>query len=257
MNSKRFQGKNVIIAGGAGGVGRAASLLFAAEGASVCIFDIQDDAGRRTVAEIEAAGGSARYLSTDVSKSELVTRSVEKIMVDWDRVDVLFNHAGTVIVKPFLETTEADWRRLMDINFMSMVFVSQSVIPHMLRAGGGTIVNTASISGLTASALESAYCTTKGACIQLTRSIAAEFRDQHIRCNAISPAFIRTDHGLREIKELTEQGKPVTEQSIAKKQGRFCEPEEVARVVLFLASNDSSFINGEVIVVDNAVLSTT
>src|SRR5260370_11584043 len=179
MSNKRFQGKNVIISGGAGGVGRAASLLFAAEGASVCIFDIQDEAGERTVAEIKAAGGIARYLSTDVSKAELVSRSVEEIIADWNRVDVLFNHAGTVVVKPFLETTEADWRRLMDINLMSMVFVSKSVIPHMVKAGGGVIVNTASISGLTASALESAYCTTKGACVQLTRSIAVEFRDRN------------------------------------------------------------------------------
>ncbi len=89
MSNKRFQGKNVIISGGAGGVGRAASLLFAAEGASVCIFDIQDEAGERTVTEIKAAGGIARYLSTDVSKAELVSRSVERIIADWNRIDIL------------------------------------------------------------------------------------------------------------------------------------------------------------------------
>jgi NAD(P)-dependent dehydrogenase (short-subunit alcohol dehydrogenase family) len=252
-----LEGKRALITGGAGGAGRAASLLFADEGAEVCIFDVQDGAGTTTVSEIEAAGGKARYFKTDVSREKAVRDSVEALMDDWERVDILFNHAGTVIVKPFLETTGEDWRRLIEVNVMSMVFASKAVLPHMLEAGGGAIVNTASISGLTASAFESAYCTTKGACVQLTRSIAVEYRDRNIRCNALCPGFIRTDHGLRELGELSSLGELVSEEDIAAVQGRMCELEEIARAALFLASDEASFVNGEMLVVDNGALATT
>jgi NAD(P)-dependent dehydrogenase (short-subunit alcohol dehydrogenase family) len=114
------------------------------------------------------------------------------------------------------------------------------------------IVNTGSISGFTASPMEAAYCVSKGAVMQLTRAIAVEFRDRGIRCNALLPGFIRTPHGLREMDELVALGVDAAEPAIAAAQGRMCEPDEVARVALFLASDASSFINGEGIVVDNA-----
>jgi NAD(P)-dependent dehydrogenase (short-subunit alcohol dehydrogenase family) len=256
LSGSRFRDKKVLITGGASGVGRAAALLFARSGAEVCVFDIQDEEGNAVVSEIKAGGGEARYLSTDVSRSEAVNASVEALVGDWGRIDVLFNQAGTVIVKPFLETTDLEWLRLMNVNFMSMVFVSRAVIPHMLAAGGGVIVNGASVAGLGATVLESAYCVTKGACVQLTRSIAVEFRDRNIRCNAICPGFIRTKHGLREMEELAALGEPFTEEDVAAMQGRMCTPEEAAQAALFLASEESSFVNGEMLIVDNAASAT-
>lgn len=256
MNGGRLEGKRALITGGANGVGRAASLLFAEQGAEVCIFDIQDEAGVETVSKIEAAGGRAHCLSIDVSQAEAVNASVKALVDDWGRIDVLFNQAGTAIVKPFLETSDEDWLRLMNVNLMSMVFVCRAVIPHMLEAGGGVVVNGASIAGLGATKLESAYCVTKGACVQLTRAIAVEFRDRNIRCNAVCPGFIGTAHGLQEMEALVALGEPFSEEDVATAQGRMCTPEEVAQAALFLASEDSSFVNGEMLNIDNAASAT-
>ncbi len=250
MAGGRLAGKTALISGGAGGVGRAAALLFAAEGAQVALVDIQGEAGAALAAEIEAGGGAALFAQADVSQRGEVQAAVAQALARFGRIDVLFNHAGTVIVKPFLETTEAEWDRLMSINVKSMVHMCQAVLPGMLAAGGGAIVNTGSISGMTASPLESLYCTTKGAVIQLTRALAVEFRERGVRCNAVCPGFIRTDHGLREMAAFEALGLDVNA-DIAARQVRICEPEEVARAALFLASAEASFLNGAALVVDN------
>ena len=255
--SARLKHKVAVISGGAGGAGRAAALLFAREGARVAILDLQEEAGASTVTEIESAGGEAQFLRTDVSQEADVTAAVTAVMDSFGCIDVLFNHAGTLIVKPFLETTPGDWRRLLDINLMGMILTCRAVIPHMLAQGGGTIVNTSSISGLTAAPLESAYCVSKAACLQLSRAIAVEFRDRNIRCNALGPGFIRTAHGMRELRELAAAGEPASENDIAHLQGRMCEPEEVAQAALFLASPESSFVNGEILVIDNGAMAAT
>ncbi len=255
--SPKLSGKVVLISGGAGGAGRAASLRFAAEGASVGIVDIQRHAGEQLVQEIKDTGGSAFFVEADVSKAADVENAVKQIIDHYERIDILFNHAGTLIVKPFLETTEEDWDRLMDINAKSMFLMSKAVLPGMIAAGKGVVINTSSISAFTAAPMESLYCVTKGAVAQLTRAIAVEFRDAGIRCNAIAPGFIRTPHGLREIKECSALGVEFTEADMAKSQGRFCEPEEVASVALFLASDDASFINGASIDVDNTCTAAT
>jgi NAD(P)-dependent dehydrogenase (short-subunit alcohol dehydrogenase family) len=170
------------------------------------------------------------------------------------RVDTLWNHAGTVVVKDFLETTEADWDRLMAIKVKSMFLVTRAFVPSMLAAGRGTIVNTSSISAVAGTEKEVLYCTTKGACHMFTRAIAIEYRARGLRCNAVCPGFVRTPHGLRELDELRKLGVAVTEDDIARLQGRICEPEEIASVALFLASDASSFINGETVFADNAML---
>ncbi|MDX1437944.1 MAG: SDR family oxidoreductase [Anaerolineales bacterium] len=252
MSERRLEGKVALISGGAGGAGGAASRLFAVEGARVAILDIQQEAGRRTVEEIRAKEGDATFIEADVSDPDQVKRGVSAAIEQFGRIDVLMNHAGTVIVKPFLETTLEDYDRLMDINVKSMFMVTQAVLPGMLERGSGVIVNTSSISGVTASPLESLYCITKGAVLQLTRAIAVEYRDRGIRCNALCPGFIRTPHGLREIDELVAMGETTVSEDISASQGRMCEPEEVARAALFLAGDDSSFVNGSALFVDNA-----
>jgi NAD(P)-dependent dehydrogenase (short-subunit alcohol dehydrogenase family) len=256
MTGTRFTDRTVLIGGGAGGVGRAAALLFAAEGARVAIADVQVSAGQELVQGIEANGDEALFVETNVSDASAVASAVETTLERFGGIDVLFNHAGTLIVKPFLDTTEAEWDYLMATNVKSMFLMSRAVLPGMLAQGKGVIVNTASISGVTASPLESAYCTTKGAVLQLTRAIAVEFRGRGIRCNAVAPGFIRTPHGLREMKELTAQGFAV-ENDINAFQGRISEPEEIARAVLFLASDDASFINGTALFVDNGWMAIT
>jgi NAD(P)-dependent dehydrogenase (short-subunit alcohol dehydrogenase family) len=135
-----------------------------------------------------------------------------------------------------------------------MFLMTRAFLPAMLAAGQGTIVNTSSISAVAGTPMEVLYCTSKGACHMFTRAIAVEYRDRGIRCNAVCPGFIRTAHGLRELDELRGFGVEVTEADIVRLQGRICEPEEVARAALFLAGPESSFVNGETLFVDNAML---
>lgn len=249
--SPRLDGRVAIITGGAGGMGRAASLMFADSGARVAILDIQAEAGQATAAAIRANGGEAMFIETDVSDTVAVRAAVARVVATYGTVDTLFSHAGTIIVKPLHETSDADFDRLMDINVRSAFIVCREVIGHFLVAGGGSIVITSSIGGEKGFALESVYCMTKGAVLQLARSIAVEYRDHGIRANAVCPGFVKTAHGLREIDELDALGQTWEEGALASVQGRICEPEEVAAAALFLASDDASFINGTALYVDN------
>lgn len=255
MSYLRLEGQNAIVSGGAAGAGGAASALFAKEGAHVAIVDIQDEAGEALARQIEAEGGKAFFLHADVSKAAEVQAAVAVILECFGgRIDVLYNHAGTVLVKPFLDTTEQEWDWMMNINVKSMFLMTKAVLPAMLARGKGSIVNTSSISAVAGTPMEVLYCTSKGACHMFTRAIATEYRDQGIRCNAVCPGFIRTAHGLRELDHLRKYKVNVTEEDIARLQGRICEPEEVASAALFLAGPDSSFVNGETLFVDNGML---
>ena len=255
MPNGRLRGKNAVISGGAEGVGGAASEIFAREGANVAIIDIQGEAGEARAEAIRQNNGNAFFVEADVSSAEDIEAAVAVVKQRFDdHIDILFNHAGTVIIKPFLETTESEWDRLMSINVKSMFLMTQAVLPSMLSHGKGAIVNTSSISAVAGTPMEVLYCTTKGACHMFTRAIATEFRDKGIRCNAVCPGFIRTAHGIRELKELQDYGVDVTEADICRLQGRICEPEEVANAALFLASDEASFVNGETLFVDNGRL---
>jgi len=247
----RLAGKVALISGGATGAGGAASLLFAAEGARVAVMDINVQAGEAVVAQILQAGGQAAFFRADVSQREQVDSAVAAVLAHFGPISVLFNHAGTIIVKPFLDTTDEDYDRLMDINVKSMFMVTRAVLPQMLAAGKGSIVCTASISSVAATPLEVLYCMTKGACAMLARAVAVEYRDRGIRCNAVCPGFIDTPHGQREIKALAEHGFDATVEALSVQQGRLCQPEEVAKAALFLASDDASFVNGAHLFVDN------
>jgi NAD(P)-dependent dehydrogenase (short-subunit alcohol dehydrogenase family) len=251
----RLAGRIAIISGGASGCGEAASRLFAAEGATVAIIDRQGDLAEAVAASIVASGGQAMFAVADVSNGQQVADAVAKVNATVGAADVLFNHAGTLIVKPFLETTEEEWDRLMAINVRSMFLVTKAVLPGMLAKGKGSIVCTSSISAVAATPMEVLYGATKGACHQFARAIAVEFRDRGIRCNAVCPGFIRTPHGMREVEELMAYGVDVSDAAIAAQQGRMCEPEEVAKVALFLASDDASFVNGAQLFVDNTFTS--
>jgi NAD(P)-dependent dehydrogenase (short-subunit alcohol dehydrogenase family) len=247
----RLQGRVAIVSGGATGVGGAASRLFAREGARVAVLDINAHAAQATVQAVGSAGGEAMAVTADVSQAAAVQQAVAQVVQRWGQIDVLFNHAGTIVVKPFLETTEEEWDRLMAINVKSMYLMTREVLPHMLTAGRGAIVCTSSISAVAGTPMEVLYDTTKGACHMFARAIAVEYRDRGIRCNAVCPGFIRTPHGQREVEALQTLGVDVSDAALAAAQGRMCEPEEVAAAALFLASDEASFINGAHLFVDN------
>jgi NAD(P)-dependent dehydrogenase (short-subunit alcohol dehydrogenase family) len=249
--SGRLQGKKAVITGGAAGMGRATALAFADEGAAVAILDIQKEAGAEVVQLIRQKGGTAEFIETDVSDASQVDAAFDRVIESFGYYDVLFNHAGTITVKPLHESTEEDYDRLMDINVRSAFLVCRRAVKEMSDNGGGSIVITASIASELGYALESLYCMTKGAVLQLARSISAEYRDRGIRCNAVCPGFVKTAHGLREISELDTAGQAWEEGALAEAQGRICEPEEVASAVVFLASKEASFITGNALYVDN------
>ncbi|TCP89405.1 NAD(P)-dependent dehydrogenase (short-subunit alcohol dehydrogenase family) [Rhizobium sp. PP-CC-2G-626] len=249
--SGRLAGKIALISGGAGGCGLAASELFAQEGAKVGIVDLPSSRGEEVAAGIRAAGGEAIFAPADVSVSRDVTTAVKAVEAAFGAITVLFNHAGILAVGPFLETDEDEWDRLMAVNVRSMFLMTKAVLPGMIAAGGGSIVSTSSISAVAATPMEVLYDTTKGACHMFARAIAVEFRDRNIRSNAVCPGFIATDHGKRELVGLAKYGIDVSDAAIAAQQGRLCEPIEVARAALFLASDDASFINGTHLFVDN------
>jgi NAD(P)-dependent dehydrogenase (short-subunit alcohol dehydrogenase family) len=247
----RLAGKVALITGGATGMGGAASRLFAAEGAKVGILDHNLPAAEETAQAIRAAGGTAMAVQADVSVAAEVQAGVAAVADAFGPITVLFNHAGTIVIKPFLDTTEHDWDRLHAINVKGMFLTTKAVLPGMIAAGGGAIVCTSSISAVAATPMEVLYDTTKGACHMFARAIAVEFRDRGIRCNAVCPGFVRTPHGLREVRDLQALGVDVSDAALAAAQGRICEPEEVARAALFLASDDASFVNGAHLFVDN------
>ena len=249
--SGRLAGKRAVITGGAAGMGSATVLAFVREGAEVAILDIQKQLGEELAQQINASGGRALFIETDVTKADQVDRAFDLIAKDFGPYNVLFNHAGTITVKPLHESTEADYDRLMDINVRSAFLVCRRAVKEMSDSGGGSIVITASIASELGYPLESLYCMTKGAVLQLARTISAEYRDNGIRCNAVCPGFVKTAHGLREIDELDAAGQAWEEGALAVAQGRICEPEEVAAAVVFLASDESSFVNGNALYVDN------
>lgn len=247
----RLAGKTAVITGGAAGMGRATALVFADEGAVVAILDIQKDAGEEVAGLIRDKGGVAEFIETDLTDALQVDAAFARIAETVGPYNVLFNHAGTITVKPLHETSEADYDRLMDINVRSAFLVCRRAVKHMSDNGGGSIIITASIASELGYPLESIYCMTKGAVLQLARSISAEYRNQGIRCNAVCPGFVKTAHGLREISELDSAGQTWEEGALAEAQGRICEPEEVAAAVVFLASDEASFITGNALYVDN------
>ena len=191
------------------------------------------------------------FAAADVAHKTQVDRAVAAIAATLGPVNVLFNHAGTIVIKPFLDTTESDWDMLFAVNVKSMYLVTQAVLPMMLAAGKGAIVCTSSISAVYGTPNEVLYDATKGACHMFARAIAVEFRDRGIRCNAVCPGFIQTPHGTREVTQLTALGVDVSDAAIQAAQGRMGQPEDIARAALYLASDDADFVTGTQLFVDN------
>ncbi len=247
----RLAGKVAIVSGGATGCGAAAVRLFAAEGAAVGIIDRNVGAGQALADELSSAGFAVCFVAADVAQGVEVAAAVATVADALGPVNVLFNHAGTIVIKPFLETEEADWDFLFDVNVKSMYLMTRAVLPMMLAQGKGAIVCTSSISAVYGTPNEVLYDATKGACHMFARAIAVEFRDRGIRCNAVCPGFIETPHGMREVAALSALGVDVSEAAIKAAQGRMGRPEDIARAALYLASDDAEFVNGHQLFVDN------
>ena len=246
--AKRLAGKVAVITGAARGIGAATARLFAREGASVVLADMLEEQGKAVAAEIKKAGGKAEFVHCDVTKSNDVKNAISSAVRLYGKLDILFNNAGIIGVTADLANyPEEDFDRVLSVNLKGYFLGLRHAIPEMLKNGGGSIINTASILGMVGSPFAAAYAAAKGGVIALTRVAALECAGQAIRVNAIAPGAVDTPMLQGQIIAM-----PQAEQALMQMAplGRFAQPEEVASLVLFLASDESSFITGATYPID-------
>lgn len=236
----RLSNKVAIITGAAGGMGKADALLFAKEGAKVAITDLQDDKLQEVVREISEHGGEAIGFKHNVTSEEDWIHVVNETVAKFGRIDILVNNAGVSNATPFLDLTVEGWEKTMSINVTSIFLGQKHVIPHMIKAGGGSIINISSIAGLTGGSGSGPYTASKGAVRMLTKATAVDFAQYNIRANSVHPGFIETPMTIdmfndENMRQWFQSQCPLP---------RLGKPEDIANGVLFLASDESSYITG-------------
>jgi NAD(P)-dependent dehydrogenase (short-subunit alcohol dehydrogenase family) len=255
--TKRFEKQVIIVTGGAKGIGKACAIAFAQEGGQVAIADVDEEAGLETVGEIEAVGGKAIFVKCNVSKTSDVQSMVEKTLAAFGGVDVLYNNAGVVRYGKVVELSEEDWDLQININLKGTFLTCKYAIPEMIKRGGGVIVNTASVQAYSSQQTVAAYAASKGAVVSLTTTLALDHAADKIRCNCITPGTIDTPMLEWGAKKFNPEnpGQAIFEWGKLHPIGRVGRPEEVAKMVLFLASDDSSFCTGGSYRIDGGLLS--
>ena len=251
----RLNGKSALITGAGSGIGLATAELFAAEGASVAVLDLDIGAASTAAAAITKSGGTAIPITADVSSAEDVTRGVDLAAERLGRLDIVYNNAGVGSTGSVAEEDEANWDRCFDVNVKGTFLVSRAAIPHLEAAGGGSIVNQASVAALVGIQGFAAYCAAKGAVVSLTRSMALDLAPKEIRVNVLCPGTVHTP--LMEPLML-ERGEGDLQLGLARTAvkypiGRIGVPAEIARAALFLASDEASFVTGSVFTVDGGM----
>ncbi len=255
---RRYIGKVVIVTGGAMGMGQATAIAFGREGASVIVADIDDAAGAETVQAIEAAGGHGRYVKGDVGKSEAARHAIDAAVETYGGLDVIFNNVGIQPAESYCtaeDTPEALWDRIMDVNVKSHFLMAKYGIPHIRKRGGGAIINNASVQGLQSMKGVPPYAASKGAVLSLTRQLAVEYAHEGIRVLAICPGTIDTPLVRVALgRDPSTYAEKLANAAKAHPLGRIGTPDEIANVVLFLASDAASFMTGEYVCVDGGMM---
>ncbi|HET6781406.1 MAG TPA: glucose 1-dehydrogenase [bacterium] len=250
--TRRLQDKVALITGAASGMGRVAATLFAAEGAKVVIADVTERAGEDTAKEITSAGGDAVFVRADVSKAAEAEAMVRFAVQRFGRLNVLYNNAGIFHSEDggTVETSEATWDRVIDINLKGVWLGCKYGIPALLRSGGGSIINVASFVALMGAATpQIAYTASKGGVLSITREIAVEYARKGIRANALCPGPVETPMLAELLADPQRRARRVVHIPI----GRFGQAEEIARAALWLASDESSLMTGAALVVDGGI----
>ncbi|HEX7152603.1 MAG TPA: glucose 1-dehydrogenase [Thermoanaerobaculia bacterium] len=248
----RLANKVALITGGASGIGKASCLLFAREGAKVVVVDLKQEAAQATVDEIRAAGGEASAFAADVSKAKDAEAMVRFAEETYGALHVAFNNAGIFHNDDtsVTETSEEIWDLVIDVNLKGVFFGCKYQIPALLRAGGGSIINTASFVAIMGAAVpQIAYTASKGGVLAMTREIAVEFARKNIRANSLCPGPVETPL----LAELLADPARRNRRLVHIPQGRFAKAEEMANAALFLASDESSFVNGTSFLVDGGI----
>jgi NAD(P)-dependent dehydrogenase (short-subunit alcohol dehydrogenase family) len=250
----RVAGKVAIVTGGNAGIGRATSELLGREGASVVVASRTAASGEETVAAIRAAGGEARYMQTDVSREEECVRLVQDTVKAYGRLDVLINNAAIYPRSTLAETTIAFWREIMASNLEGPFVLCREAVPHMLAIGGGSIINVGSGNGFGGAPNLVAYSTAKGGLLTLTRNIAGAFGGDNVRANYLNPGWNITDtEKVVQAKEGHDAGWLADIESHLP-AGRFSVPADAAHAMLWLASDESVFVNGAIIHTDGGMM---
>ncbi|MCR9092682.1 MAG: SDR family oxidoreductase [bacterium] len=246
-----LEGKVAWVSGGSGGIGSATLRRFVQEGAAVVCSDINDEGGEKLVAELQSSGGRAIYSRCDVANLDEVKASVDLAVSEFGRIDVLFNNAATSTGGYVADLDPEGWDHSLRVMLTAAMYGMKAAIPHMIRQGGGSIVSTSSIYGLVSNAGNAPYSTAKAGLINLTRTAALEYGRKGIRANCICPGAVETPMldavvgiGLKSREAIADMHA----------LGRTIQPEEVANLVLFLASDESSAITGQAIPVDGGLL---
>ncbi len=235
-----------IITGAGSGIGSATALAFAKEGAKILVADWSEAGGKETVEQIKKEKGEAIFIKTDVSRADDVAKMADGCLEKFGRIDILVNNAGIVKFGALHETLESDWDAVLNVNLKGVFLCSKKVIPEMLKQGKGKIVNISSIAGLVGFNQIGPYCASKGGIIALTREMALEYALQRINVNCIAPGVIKTAMTKDMIAD------PAQKQSFESSTPypRLGEPEDIAMAAVYLASEESDFVTGEVLVVD-------
>lgn len=237
----KLQGKVALITGGASGIGAATAKLFVSEGAKVVIVDLNEEKGKTFEAELKALSSDVLFVKANITSEDEVANMFKETVNAFGKVDIVFNNAGIGRVHPSHELDFAEWRQTVNVDLDGVFLVAREAIREMLKIGGGTIVNTASMYGWVGSAGSAAYNAAKGGVVNLTRSLALEYAEKNIRVNALCPGFIDTPIIPEESKQMLADITPMK---------RLGKSEEMAKAVLFLASDDSSFMTGSSLLVD-------
>ena len=237
----KLQDKVAVITGGVSGIGAATARLFVSEGAKVVLVDLNEEKGKEFETELKALNAEALFIKADITSEEEVANIFKQTVESFGKVDVVFNNAGIGRVQPSHELEYAEWRKTVNVDLDGVFLVARESIREMLKTGGGTIVNTASMYGWVGSPGSAAYNAAKGGVLNLTRSLALEYAEQNIRVNSLCPGFIDTPIIPEESKKALAAATPVK---------RLGKAEEMAKAVLFLASDDSSFMTGNSLTVD-------
>jgi len=249
-----LEGKVAMITGAASGIGRGISIRLAEMGAFVSALDIDAKKGEETAAEIRSQGGEALFTNCDVRSAADCRQAVEAAISKWGRIDILCNCAGIAIRKDVVHLTEDEWDRTLDVTLKGIYLLSHEVVPHMIRAGGGGIINIGSGWSLKGGPRAAAYCAAKGGAENLTRAMAIDHGKHNIRVNCVCPGDIDTPMLRTECAQLGEDAQTFMREAANRPLARVGTPEDVANAVLFLASPMSSWITGAALVVDGGGL---
>lgn len=249
----RVAGRVAIVTGAASGIGKASAIRLAEEGASVVCADLNESGAQETAAEISGQGGVASANAIDISSSKECSSLVDATVTKYGAIDILVNNAGVNLPGVFHEVTDETIARTLNVNVAGAMYLTRAAIPHMLKNSRGSIINMSSVNGLVSEPFLSVYSASKGAIVMLTRGIALDYAKTGIRCNAICPGWVDTPINHAHAKMLGGLDHVYSTISSFQPIGRPGEPREIAHLVLFLASDESSFITGSIISADGGM----